>query len=1591
MNTEDAIALPEEKQSNSTSPKTVIQEIKNSLIRGYGILPIIGAGMSARSGVPAGPDYHAYLFHCIREVCEKRWSPTDFIWPPFSKISTTSSSDQQAWCTSLMGVTGQASGGQNMLCGAEEIYDSDEAKILHQAAGATSDWRLMLLFLSRISVQEISDSNGIAKRKLVSKEVDSEVVDSFFRNLTQDKKPNVAHMLLAHLADVLRIKPIITTNFDNLIELAFNTLDMPIESFHVHRNSRFPDSLAVKSQRSIIKIHGGRYGMRADLSLDSLPEEPDVRRFLDYISMPTDIGPQQHRAHPQAGHQRNILVMGVSGKERRTISLLCRALLRFDSSESAQPSDARSHERLTVYWICYTREEESVVRNSFEQILRETTTNTDFEEIYNGRGASDATKRNTINIINEQIQDILKTDLRIVASNDLGLFLLDLYQHIFLCLPPGGVPFNAKWKVPIPSLDVSLEKKSKYQNALQELLNELETKIAAKNVSPGLKNVHKFQFDKKMNISVFSKKFDKLAKQRNNLFKHPINFLDKSNKFTSTKNFFSIFSKNNECIWLEIKSTFDICDFSEEILQRIADLSKTKIDSINFNQQKIKNLLKKHIIGTEYSEELAMAFTKVACTLCKPVYLFVDTTQYPAGDDPTKPADHNWTEEKRLQLLCLLDWLCELNKSNENIKINTIIVSDEVNRVSTPREQAPILSSCSPDITPHPIFISGSSDITPLIADCFTSLAGGRPCIWLDLVETFDISAFAASVIEAIANLSGSDFNPVYLDLNDFQKAYKDNKIDKYLDNRLGLQLVKVTSAVRRPVVIFVNAADYPTFRERQGGKNSPYWTEEKRLYCLLFLTWLSRFGKSNSNVNVVVVSPDNDGLARKFSGELQQYNILIKNESVKENYDIWDTPQEVVNNFYTSLHEKPLSIEYRRFLTGLTLFREPSYRSVLHSWGLIKTQEFHNIDRNIRGALENQEDNDEQRFAAAAFFVRDLEKQGVVRTQEGHRVHVSRQMRKLLKTKLMHFTEPEDITEQKKIEAACHQGIADWHVKLYRSCGDIEALITSIYHRLKCISAAHKYTDNDETRFIKNSILEIRSTLDIISPIIIVSSRLSACLNLWNENTFFCKKIIEQLSRSNKNSTLKTEDRKSFVRRLKLIHEQFDVLINYYNTEIKGQPIYLDSPQFHENFNGEDNNDVKTSTGQKKSNNKEEMTADISQLRQYITIRDYENAKEEAKALFNKLKAIDTIYETVEKAEINTHSSVAKARDNARVKAREWTVKKNPSKDDLQHMIKLLFRYQMLKLHEAEHVRHDFELRESRGEDYIPLGKANFPMHLLRQAEMIYICSTEIMRYIDDVKFLQVENALLRTNTGTVLSWQNRPSEANRRYNEAYGYFNHAEHRPQIVMHFATVDLRRTEHFLALYSSLNNKEPTAKEREALTQRKFACLYDACSSVERAAYKAHGAAVQARWHAWLHEIELTICWRIVGVDMTQEFAHCRRREGLHEWLENSLLAGMKLANEDIHRLARYVFLIQNIKEILVNKQPNYPLNEIEKKILSVCNEHIRPLAKQFQQCYVNCKKYSDPFIRDVFYIPGLEDYFRADELPFIEKTFDTQK
>lgn len=365
-----------------------LQEIAEEVAQGFRITPLVGAGISVASGIPAIAQLSQYLEFCIvQSLIERhgieRTRYRNGIWPLQSALWDPERKKKAELFKKSMG-------------------DDDVSQIRQEAFGAMADWRSSLQFLSRLDAR-----NGEIERT----SADSFVTDSFFLGLVSDAMPNLSHRVLAHLADPLHSRLLLTTNFDELLEKAFSETGSPITSFDVHLDAGLPDARTVSSQRSLIKLHGGRYGLRANYSLDSIPSQDDQRAFTSYFST-KHFEPDEWleaKTYPE-NTQAHLLVLGSSAKDSRTRAFIVTAMARLPG--------------MKVFWICNSPSSVATVEKEFASVLHR---------------------------------------FNILQHSNLGLLLLQMYQHLTNSLPPSGIDYPAIWQLPLdnvrrPDPDVSKQR-----------------------------------------------------------------------------------------------------------------------------------------------------------------------------------------------------------------------------------------------------------------------------------------------------------------------------------------------------------------------------------------------------------------------------------------------------------------------------------------------------------------------------------------------------------------------------------------------------------------------------------------------------------------------------------------------------------------------------------------------------------------------------------------------------------------------------------------------------------------------------------------------------------------------------------------------------------------------------------------------------------------------------------------------------------------------------------------------------------------------------------------------------------------------------
>jgi hypothetical protein len=478
-----------------TSPTEFAQEIAREVEDGSRFVPLVGAGLSFASGVLVGDAMSAYLNQCIVRALDRGgdpWTPRTSKWP--SVIETLRDAarwNEWEWIRDTLADVARR--------------DSDDPDVVARqaAVGAMSSWQSALDFLARVVPRR---EDGL---RLMP--ADDRVKDSFFAHITREHEPNAGNLMLAHLAAPLRMQTVLTTNFDDLIEDAFARLGLPLATFDVHQRTPLPDAERVLERPSVVKLHGARYGLRVDASLDENPTEEDKRTFANYF--------RGRGAGNLAMKLRcNLLVIGVSGADERIVRLIQHAC--------AEGCIDR------VFWACYREGELRTVRQRLCEPDRQTARG----GLADGPGRS----RQATTTNEAQAKRVVPADrLMLVRHHDLALLLLEIYQRACRSLPPAGADRPAFWDAPADpyGIEDNPPEKEIFDNNVSALSRRIEGRLTRKRRHPGILVVDGGRGISSVAATVYVQLCD---------------------------------DKNKNCIWTSLDEYFNPSDFFDSLTQALA-------------------------------------------------------------------------------------------------------------------------------------------------------------------------------------------------------------------------------------------------------------------------------------------------------------------------------------------------------------------------------------------------------------------------------------------------------------------------------------------------------------------------------------------------------------------------------------------------------------------------------------------------------------------------------------------------------------------------------------------------------------------------------------------------------------------------------------------------------------------------------------------------------------------------------------------------------------------------------------------------------------------------------------------------------------
>lgn len=306
--------------------KTLIEGVRN----GRSVVPLVGAGISIEAGVPPLSEVtrylaktKAYLRHRVFTSLFPQPSPASSIadlldgrkalpphrgMPPRDFLREFGWPDPHELNSSLW----------HWLWSDPKLRDfTDSLDLLVNSEIVDSleriDQRLAENF--RELMRAIQDKRERAKRRLRGSywkilltqltRSSPDLVDTMFQRLTRDRDPATAHRYFAFLTPVLRLRLFLTINFDTLLEDALRLEGFRPTVYEVAEGLSLPHPKLVQEGLSVVKLHGGAYGLLVGDKLDSPLDEETRKRFLSYLP--------EHLI---------LLVMGIGGWDQRVLDMV---------------------------------------------------------------------------------------------------------------------------------------------------------------------------------------------------------------------------------------------------------------------------------------------------------------------------------------------------------------------------------------------------------------------------------------------------------------------------------------------------------------------------------------------------------------------------------------------------------------------------------------------------------------------------------------------------------------------------------------------------------------------------------------------------------------------------------------------------------------------------------------------------------------------------------------------------------------------------------------------------------------------------------------------------------------------------------------------------------------------------------------------------------------------------------------------------------------------------------------------------------------------------------------------------------------------
>lgn len=304
--------------------------LKSAWEAGRAIVPLYGAGVSVSSGIPSTHGLQDYL---AKLIFYREWLPalTDKIdeGPLSSSILKTARLVPRQVLTTTDWPSAAQLDSDLLLLANDPVFGPEVDGILAWA-GATDLREPVIDRIVRMVTDDLREEanphlpsvlaglrHETSRKVLASLQVGwatllsrvtrdrPEEIDSFFDRIVSAREPGSAHLYNAFLTELLDMRLILTTNFDDLLERALRDQHVDHQVFEIQSGARLPDRDLIRAHRSVVKLHGGSHGLRADASLDHEMRGDDLVTLRGYVP-----------------ENALLLVIGYSGADARVMSLI---------------------------------------------------------------------------------------------------------------------------------------------------------------------------------------------------------------------------------------------------------------------------------------------------------------------------------------------------------------------------------------------------------------------------------------------------------------------------------------------------------------------------------------------------------------------------------------------------------------------------------------------------------------------------------------------------------------------------------------------------------------------------------------------------------------------------------------------------------------------------------------------------------------------------------------------------------------------------------------------------------------------------------------------------------------------------------------------------------------------------------------------------------------------------------------------------------------------------------------------------------------------------------------------------------------------